>query len=331
MHPYPLEGPVRVKILIASPIDPQTVVALERDHDVRQAVGVSPFELQQALADREVAVLRSGVSFSADVLSQARDLRLLLRAGSGLDNIDVDYAHEHGIRVVRVPGMSAPPVAEFTFALLLSLARKVALADRLIRQGHWPKPQLGGALLTGKTLGIVGAGNIGGLVGQMGAAWGMRVLGCVGNPSDTIARQLKERGIALTSFEQVVAEADFLCVHVPLDETTHHLIDASVLSAMRPGSLLINMARGGVVDEKALYDELTTGSTVAGAGLDVHEEEGEGVVSRFAELDTVVMTPHIGAMALDSQRLIGERVTELLRAFTEGRLDEEETDLEHVA
>ncbi|MEP6665794.1 MAG: NAD(P)-dependent oxidoreductase [Nocardioidaceae bacterium] len=319
-----------MKILLASPIDPQAVVALERNYDVRQALKAEPSCLREAIADREAVVLRSGVQLSSDVMSEAPHLRLLVRAGAGLDNIDVECARARGIRVVRVPGMSAPPVAEFTFALLLSLARKVSLADRLLRQGHWPKPDLSGALLRGKTLGIVGAGNIGGLVGEMGHAWGMRALGCVGHPSQHATQRLLDRGITLVDFDDVVADSDFVCLHVPLDETTHHMVDAAVLARMKPGSLLVNAARGGVVDEAALYDALTAGTTVSGAALDVHEREGEGTVSPFAELPNVVLTPHIGAMALDSQRLIGERVMDLLQAFHQGRLDEEIRDGEHV-
>jgi D-3-phosphoglycerate dehydrogenase / 2-oxoglutarate reductase len=325
-----MEGVVSVRILLASPIDPQTVASLEGAYDVSSAINAEPSALREAVADREVAVLRSGVRFSADVLSAAPGLKLLVRAGSGLDNIDVDCARELGIKVVRVPGMSAPPVAEFTFALLLSLARNVSLADRLLRAGHWPKPKLGGALLLGKTLGIVGAGNIGSLVGEMGNAWGMQVLGCVGHPNDAVRDSLGGRGITLTDFEEIVERADFMCLHVPLNPDTHHMVDADVLQRMRPGSMVVNVARGGVVDEEALYTQLTKGDTVAGAALDVHEHEGEGTISRFADLPNVVLTPHIGAMALDSQRLIGERVTEIIHAFHEGRLDEEVTDDEHV-
>lgn len=330
MCPRPLEGPVRVKILLASPIDPHTILALENSFDVRQALKAEPGRLLEAIADREAVVLRSGVLLTSDVMSAAPNLRLLVRAGSGLDNIDVECARERGIRVIRVPGMSAPPVAEFTFALLLSLARKVSLADRLLREGHWPKPQLGGSLLRGKTLGVVGAGNIGGLVGEMGHAWGLRVLGCVAHPHQDVARRLLGRGIELVDFKDIVAEADFLTLHVPLDESTFHMVDAAVLGRMRPGSLLVNVARGGVVDEQALFDALTSGNTVSGAALDVHEHEGEGTVSRFATLPNVVLTPHIGAMALDSQRLIGERVIDLIHAFDQGRLDEELHDGEHV-
>jgi D-3-phosphoglycerate dehydrogenase / 2-oxoglutarate reductase len=318
-----------VKILLASPIDPGTVDILSESYDVVRPAATAD-ALKEAIADREVVVLRSGVMLSADVLAAAPGLKLLVRAGAGLDNIDLDQARAQGLRVVKIPGMSAPPVAEFTFALLLALARKVTLADRLLRQGHWPKPTLGGPLLHGKTLGVVGAGNIGGLVGQMGAAWGMRAIGCVANPNDTIAQQLLGRGVRLTDFDEVLTTSDFLCLHTPLDESTRHLIGSDALSRMKPGSLLVNVARGGVVDEAALLEALTDGDTVVGAALDVHEIEGEGTRSRFAELDNVVLTPHIGAMALDSQHLIGERIVELVRAYDNGKLDEEIRDGEHV-
>jgi phosphoglycerate dehydrogenase-like enzyme len=204
------------------------------------------------------------------------------------------------------------------------------VADRALRQGHWPKPTLGGPLLHGKTLGIVGAGNIGGLVGQMGAAWGMHAIGCVANPNETVAQQLLGRGVRLTDFDEVLTSSDFLCLHTPLDESTRHLIDAEALARMKPGSLLVNVARGGVVDEAALLEALTRGDTVAGAALDVHEIEGEGTRSPFTDLDNVVLTPHIGAMAVDSQRLIGERIVELVQAHDNGKLDEEIRDGEHV-
>jgi phosphoglycerate dehydrogenase-like enzyme len=290
----------------------------------------TPEALREAIADRDAVILRSGVMLSADVLAAAPGLRLLVRGGAGLDNIDLGQARAQGLRVVKIPGMSAPPVAEFTFALLLSLARKVTVADRLLREGRWPKPTLGGPLLHGKTLGIVGAGNIGGLVGQMGAAWGMRAIGCVANANDTVAQQLLGRGVRLTGYDEVLTTSDFLCLHTPLDESTRHLIGSEALSRMKPGSLLVNVARGGVVDEAALLEALTQGDTVAGAALDVHEIEGEGTRSRFAELDNVVLTPHIGAMAVDSQRLIGERIVELVQAYDNGKLDEEIRDGEHV-
>lgn len=311
-----------MRILLASPIDPAATEALRGRHELVES---STTDLRQSIVDAEAVVLRSGPILSADVLAAAPALRLVVRAGSGLDNIDVDAARERGVRVIRIAGMSAPPVAELTFALMLALARKVTLADRLIREGRWPKSQLGGPLLRGKTLGIVGAGNIGGLVGQMGHAWGMHVLGCVARPSKPLGEQLAQRGMTLADFSQVVEQADILSLHVPLDDVTHHLVDASVLDRMRRGSLLINMARGGVVDEKALHEALIRADTLAGAALDVHETEGEGTIPALGALPNVVLTPHIGAMAVDSQRLIGARVLELVEAY-ENELLEEELD-----
>ena len=312
-----------MKILLASSIDPAAMAALERDHDVVRALGAPPEQLADLIRDREAVVFRSGVTISAAVLDEAPNLTLLVRAGSGLDNIDLDRARDRGVQVVRVPGSSAQPVAELTFGLLLALVRKVALADRLVREGHWPKPQLGGPLLSGKTLGIIGAGRIGSRVCEMGAAWGMRALGCVDRPGPDVAAALAERGVVLTDFDTVVAEADFLCLHLPLNDTTRHIVDGGVLDRMKAGSFLVNVARGGVVDEAALYTRLAgNGANVLGAALDVHEREGEGVVPELAALPNVVLTPHIGAMAWDSQRLIGERVVELLAAYERGDLDE---------
>jgi len=312
-----------VKILLASSIHPSAVEALERDHDVVSAFNAPEDELTSLIVDREAVVFRSGVTISAAVLNAAANLALLVRAGSGLDNIDLARAHDRGVQVVRVPGSSAQPVAELTFALLLSLVRNVVRADRLLREGHWPKATLGGPLLAGKTLGIIGAGRIGSRVGEMGAAWGLRSIGCVEHYGAAAAASLSARGVTLTNFDTVVAESDFLCLHLPLGEGTHHIIDAGVLGRMKPGSFLINVARGGVVDESALYTALTEGERLLGAALDVHELEGEGVVSPLAALPNVVLTPHIGAMAWDSQRLIGERVVELLRAHEQGCLEDQ--------
>src|SRR5262245_50797960 len=227
-----------MKILLASSIDPDTVARLERTYDVSRAATSDPCGLTSAVVGQEIVVMRSGVQLTADVIAAADCLRLVVRAGSGLDNIDLDQARRRDVRVVRIPGMSAPPVAEFTFALLLALARKVVLSDRLLREGHWPKPQLGGPLLHGRTLGIIGAGNIGGLVGQMGAAWGMRVLGSVSAPDGRVAMDLLSRGITLVDNEQVLAESDYLSLHVPLDDRTWHLIGSQELARMKPGSLL---------------------------------------------------------------------------------------------
>ena len=221
-------------------------------------------------------------------------------------------------------------MAELTFALLLSLARNVALADRLLREGHWPKPKLGGPLLRGKTLGIVGAGNIGGLVGEMGAAWGMRVLGCVARPSEASRTPWRAAASTLTDFDEVVERADFLTLHVPLDE--RHAPHGRRIRAGQDAAGFTSGQRGPRRrrGREGALRRAHRRRHRAGAALDVHEVEGEGTVSPLAGLPNVVLTPHIGAMALDSQRLIGERVLELVEAFHEGNLDGEVQDGEDV-
>ena len=320
-----------MKILVASNIDKAALHALQRDHDVAAAVNASEERLSEAAAECEVLIFRSGVQVSSAVMSAAPKLRLMIRAGSGLDNVDVAHARSTGIRLVRVPGSSAQPVAEMTFALLLAVARNVCRADSLLRAGHWPKSELGGPLLQGKTLGVVGAGNIGSRVGEMADAWGMRVLGCVANPAAVVADALGARGIELTDFDKVLESADFLSLHVPLDATTRHMIGTAELARMKSGAVLVNMARGGVLDEAALLADLMGGDGLGGAALDVHEHEGEGTISALGALPNVVLTPHIGAMASDSQRLIGERVRELVEAFAAGKLNETAQDIEVVA
>jgi D-3-phosphoglycerate dehydrogenase / 2-oxoglutarate reductase len=316
-------------ILLASPIDSSAIESLRRSHSVEFAFSAPPDTLSSLLRDTEVLIFRSGVDISADVLGSADRLRFVVRAGSGLDNVDLDYLRSRRIRLVRIPGPGAQAVAELTFALMLSLARNVCLADRGIREGRWPKHELGGPLTARKTMGIIGVGNIGTRVGELASRWGMRVIGCVEHPSPARAAAFLKRGIILTDCEAVTAEADFLTLHVPLKDSTYRLIADTSLSRMKEGSFLINASRGGVVDERALYRALTQGR-LRGAALDVHEQEGQGTIPALAALPNVVLTPHIGAMALDSQQEIGRRVVRLIESFVEGRIEEEAQDGELV-
>jgi phosphoglycerate dehydrogenase-like enzyme len=246
----------------------------------------------------------------------APELRLLVRAGSGIDNLDVEYVRRRGLELVRIPEPGAKAVAELAFALMLALVRNLLEADASTRQGKWAKRELSerGYLLTGKVLGIIGAGNIGSRVGQLGAAWGMQVIGCVEHPSAAAAARLAERGIRLTDCDEVLSTADFVSIHVPLKDSTRNLIGTEALSRMKPEALLINIARGGVVDEKALYKALSEGR-LRGAAMDVHEHEGAGKISPFASLPNVVLTPHMGAGTVDTQREIGDRVIETVDSF----------------
>jgi D-3-phosphoglycerate dehydrogenase / 2-oxoglutarate reductase len=305
-----------MKILVISPIDSAALQELQRVHDVRCAFDIADeMALIPLIRDREVLIFRSGVHVTATVLAQAPEMRLLMRAGSGLDNLDMDYVARRGLSLVRFPGPGARAVAEMAFALMLILSRQVLVADSMLRQGRWIKNEVKGYLLANKTLGIVGAGNIGSQTGAMGALWGMEVLGCVENPSPTQEKALAAKGIQLASFSEVVERSDFLSLHVPLTNSTRHLIGREALSRMKAGSFLINLARGGVVDEDALYEALVTPGMLAGAALDVHREEGEGKISILAALPNVVLTPHIGATTVDSQREIGRQMVETVEEF----------------
>ena len=299
-----------MKILIASAIDPDAIEKLEQKHDVVCAFNARDEELKSLIKDHEILVFRSGVHISAEVLASSPHLGLLIRAGSGLDNLDVEYARRHGIKLVTIPEPGAKAVAEMTFALMLALSRNIVPAHQLLSKGRWAKHELQGHLITGKVLGIIGLGNIGTKVAQLGAAWGMYPIGCVEHPSQKRTEALHVMGIEQLRFDQVIAMADIVSVHVPLTESTYHLINKHALSRMKSGAFLINLARGGVVDEKALYSELANNGRLGGAALDVHEHEGDGEVSPLAGLANVILTPHIGAMAIESQREIGQRVIE---------------------
>jgi D-3-phosphoglycerate dehydrogenase / 2-oxoglutarate reductase len=305
-----------VKLLVASPLDPAALARLKETHDVRLAIGASESDLAEAVRDREAIIFRSGVALSTLVLEAGHELRLLVRAGSGLDNLDLDTVARRGIVLERVPGPGAQAVAELTFGLLLGLARQVVIADRAWREGHWIKSKIVGYNLRGKTLGIVGLGSIGSTVARLGRAWDMGVVGCVERFDAARRQEFADAGIQLLpDLDPVLERADFLTIHVPLKPETRNMIGAAELARMKPSAFLVNIARGGVVDESALRDALVDGR-LAGAALDVHTAEGEGRISPLADLPNVILTPHIGAGTIDAQREIGEIVVAIVDSFS---------------
>lgn len=308
-----------MKLLVLSPIDKAAIARLAVNHDVISAVGASEKEILRLAADREVLIFRSGVNISAALIASAPNLELLVRAGSGFDNVDMEQVALRGIRFVRIPQPGARAVAELTFGLMLALARGLLPADRAWRQGRWVKNEVTGFLLRDKVLGILGCGSIGTEVGVLGTAWGMHVIGCVRHPTPAISGALRGRGIQLTDCDDVVRTADFLSIHVSLNDSTRSFVNADVLSRMKKGSFLLNLARGGVVDEIALRSELLSGQRVRGAALDVHAEEGNGKISGLADLPNVILTPHIGSTTVDTQREIGERVLEIIQSHAAER------------
>ncbi len=315
-----------MRILIASPVCREAIELLKRRHDVVCAFNAKVPELVSLMHDREAIIFRSGVDINADVMSAAPSLKLLIRAGSGLDNIDMEFVRSRGLHLERIEVPGAMAVAEMSFCLMLALARQLRIADSTLREGRWVKHELEGHLLAGKTLGVYGAGNIGSRVGRMGAAWGMRVVGCVENPSEARRIELRRQHIRLVEPDQLLSMSDFVSLHVPLTDGTRGLFGDREFDLMKPGAILVNLARGGVVDEAALLKALRD-ERIRGAGLDVHEVEGEGAVSPLAPLDNVLLTPHIGAGTIDSQRQIGQHIVEIVTGFEAGGLDSDSTDI----
>lgn len=303
-----------MRILILSDVDADALDRINQRHEIVDARGVAEQALPRLASDCDVIVFRSGVQVGADLMRHAPNLRLVIRAGSGIDNLDLDYIQTHGIRLARIPKPGAFAVAELTFAAMLALSRNLLEADAGTRRGAWLKHKLDNYLLRGKTLGVVGAGNIGSQVGRMGAAWGMRVVGCVETLNHAVERKLAALGIEAMTLGEVAVLADYISIHVPLQDSTRHLIGRDFLSRTKPGAYLINMARGGVVDEEALHEWLVRTDGLRGAALDVHENEGPGKISPLADLKNVILTPHMGATTIDTQREIGKEIESVIEA-----------------
>lgn len=305
-----------MKILVASHLEPSAVHQLRQRHDVICTFDRPAANLFSLVRDREVLVFRSGVEIARTLLECAPGLKLLVRAGCGLDNLDCEYVRKRGIVLQRIPEPAAQAVSEMALGLMFALSRNIHQADAMLRQGRWAKDKLEGHLLAGKILGIIGAGNIGSRLGVLASMIGLKPIGCIADPTPAVVQALYEKGIKIADFDTVLAAADFVSVHVPLNDSTRNLINGRALSLMKKGSYLINLARGGVVDEAALHDALVSGR-LAGAALDVHEHEGQGQVSPLAQLTNVLLTPHIGASTVETQQQIGVRVVEIIEAFVQ--------------
>ena len=311
--------PVRIAIL--SELDTEAVAQLRDQHDVVDAVGIPQERVEEVVADSDVVVFRSGVQLTRSVVEAAARLRLVVRAGSGYDNIDLDAARARGVVVARVPGPSSRAVAELTLGLMFAASRNIVRADSSMRRGEWAKSELAGNLIFGKTAGVVGLGNIGSITAELCQSVGMRVVGCLPAPSQMTVRRFASKGIELLPLSDLLAVSDYVTLHVPLDASTRGLIDEAELGQMKPGSYLINTSRGGVVYEAALLQALHRPDGLRGAALDTHESEGAGRRSPLADEPNVVLTPHIGSMAVETQAQIGGRVVELIDGLVAGTLE----------
>lgn len=298
-------------VLVADSIALDGLAPLATDSRFRLVVkpGLAPDALADAIGEADAVLVRSATKITRASLAKATKLKAIGRAGVGVDTIDVDAASERGIPVLTAPAGNTISAAELTFALLLSVARKVPAADRSMKAGEWDRKSFNGFELYGKTLGLVGAGRIGGQVAKRARAFGMNVV--VFDPYLT-AERARELDVQLGSLDQVLTSADVLSVHVPLTDDTDGLIGTQQLASMKKGSLLLNVARGGVVDEAALLDALQRGH-LGGAALDVYESEPLPKDNPLRALPNVVMTPHLGASTAEAQQNVAVEIAEAVR------------------
>src|SRR3954468_21923572 len=265
-------------------------------HEVDVQLGLDAAGLASAIVGTHALIIRSSTQVSAEVLAAGRDLMVVGRAGIGLDNVDTDAATRQGVMVVNAPQSNIVSAAEHTMALLLAQARNVPQAHAALKAGRWERSRWEGVELADKTLGIVGLGRIGKLVAQRAAAFGMRLVAYDPYISAERARQMN---VDLLSLDQVVAESDFLTVHLPKTKETTGIIGRDLLLKAKPTLRVINVARGGIVDEQALADAVRDG-VIAGAALDVFAKEPL-TESPLLALDAVVVTPHLGASTREAQ------------------------------
>jgi D-3-phosphoglycerate dehydrogenase len=276
-------------------------------HHVDVQLGLTPEGLLEAVTDAHALVIRSATQVTAEVLEAAPELMVVGRAGIGLDNVDLDAATRRGVMVVNAPQSNIVSAAEHTMALLLAQARNVPQAHTALKAGRWERSQWEGVELDGKTLGIIGLGRIGKLVAQRAQAFGLRLLAYDPFVGPERARHM---GVELVGLEQVVAESDFLTIHLPRTRETVGLVSKELLALAKPTLRVINVARGGIVDEEALAWAVREG-VIAGAALDVFADEPT-TESPLFELDSVVVTPHLGASTREAQDKAGETIAEMV-------------------
>ncbi len=297
----------KMRILVCDPIHEEGIEKLKQagfEVDVNPTITTE--QLAKIISNYDVLIVRSRTKVTKELVEAGRRLRVIGRAGAGLDNIDTEAAQERGITVLNTPEAPAEAVAELTIGLMISVARSISLADRTLKEGKWIKKELVGWQLEGKTIGTIGLGNIGTRVARMAKALGMKILITKRTPpSPELLRELEAEFVPL---RELLERSDVVTVHVPLTSQTHHMIGAKEFQLMRKGAFFLNTSRGAVVDEKALLTALKSG-TLGGAALDVYEVEPPRDLE-LIRLSNVVCAPHIGAQTREAQKAASVMVAE---------------------
>ena len=301
-------------VLICDQVDPiLNKILVDNGLKVSYEPEITPEQIKETIGQYEIVIVRSRTKLTKELIEKADKCKIIARVGVGLDNIDQETAKLQDIRVINAVEGAMNAVAELVLGLMLSLARQTARGDREIRKGNWLKKELKGTELRGKYLGIIGLGNIGKRLGRLAHALNMNIIGYDVVPIDE--EFAKEVGLMKADLNTLLQSSDYISIHVPLLDSTYHLLDAQKMSTMKNTAKIINTSRGGVVDEVALYDAIKNG-TLGGAALDVFEEEPT-TGNKLAELDNVILTPHIGAQTKEAQSLaanvIAEKIIQILR------------------
>ena len=295
-----------MKVLVCDPIADKGVELLkEAGHDVDVKTGMSPDELLATIGDYHAVIVRSATKVRKPAIDKAENLKVIARGGVGLDNIDVAYAQEKGIKVLNTPGASTVSVAELTMAHMLAAARFVGRGTAGMKQGQWEKKKLKGIELSGKTLGLIGAGRIAREVAKRAIAFGMTVMA-----TDPYVTEVSDVELTLTSKEEVIANSDFLSLHVPLTDETKNIINKEAIATMKDGATIINCGRGGTVDEDACVEALKSGKLRA-VGFDVFSTEPITGEEAILKEENVSFTPHIGASTKEGQARVGIEVAQV--------------------
>ncbi len=302
----------KMKVFVADSIAKEGIAEFSRfpELDLVVKTGLSPAELVAALGDAAGLVVRSATQASRQVIEAAKALKVIGRAGAGVDNIDVAAATERRILVLNTPGGNAEAAAELAVGLMFALAREIPRADASMKAGTWEKKGFSGSELLGKTLGLVGIGNVGGAVARMARGLGMTVVAF-----DPYAKpdKIAALGIRLAALDEVLASADFISVHAPKTDETTNLLDAKALAKMKTGAFVVNCARGGIVVEKDLAAALDAGK-VRGAGVDVYAKEPPADWT-LAKHPKVIATPHLGATTGEAQVNVSVMIARQIGAY----------------
>ena len=288
---------------------------MEQSVDVDIATGLSRAELLDRVADAEALIVRSATRVDREMIAAAPKLKVVGRAGIGVDNIDIEAATAAGVMVINAPDANTVSAAEHTMAMLLAQARRIPEADASLRSGLWERKRLQGVELHGKTLGILGLGRIGAMVAQRAAAFGM---GLVVHDPFINEERAKRLGARVVDFDELLRVSDFVTLHLPRTAETTALLDAEAFSKMKPGARIVNVARGGIIDEEALASAIRDG-TIAGAALDVFDNE-PATESPLFDLPEVVVTPHLGASTREAQDKAGLSIAEDVVQALDGRI-----------